>query len=749
MTQRSTKGASKQRRDAINERVGQIRDALPLSEVTRSRLSQLQVMALARAFIGKSKFFTSCFSEADDRSATWCEYFDFIQAMPGFLMIIGLDGRILYISDNICDYLGNSSVDTMTQTESVYDLIDARDQYVLRQVMNARAMDGDGLPDSKLSFSCRMNTSVRNIRYVAAPTKTGFERYRTIHVKGRFVRSHHLSSIYGVEQQACNIAFVAFCSPRLSFTDTLSPVDGGAAVGDSTVFRSVHGPDMKFVSVDSNGEFYLGVGRDAICGKSWYEIIHPDDMHDAQLKHIELMRAIEIGDLSACRSLCVRVQSRNGDVMWLHVIMSSCSSDEMAFDDVISWQHPGAMRRPKSMIICINRVVDDEEAMSIRMGELIDDVEQATSAAAPSRTGSSTVAGSEMGADDDIDTDLLIEQLGFSKTGNSSISGRQPMQVNGYQQRQQASKRTAESNGFVEGAASTKIRRTNEFVTSDNSAFCRSMPSPPFQQYDVPETDFSSQFSSFHGPFLGSGDFKSSASVNGSSFGSKCMSSDGSKCTSSDGLFQFGELKSEPIIIDDRASPLIPESFLTPQSSPASSRRSTQSPPQTAYPYDTYQAHSPVHTVPEAHFDDSLRTATHPVNLAMPREMSMFDDFLATGAARKPEVMATPVNSYSTQAGTDRILIDSSYLPELDESVLAFLEPGQAAAFGQQGQTVPRGHQVEEDRWWSREDNLIHSMLQIGGEFMSSYASRPGDVIDMRSRAHHTSQQWPTASLSY
>jgi len=56
---RSTKGASKQRRDAINEHVGQIRELLPVSEAARSRLSQLQVMALARSYIAKSNLFTA------------------------------------------------------------------------------------------------------------------------------------------------------------------------------------------------------------------------------------------------------------------------------------------------------------------------------------------------------------------------------------------------------------------------------------------------------------------------------------------------------------------------------------------------------------------------------------------------------------------------------------------------------------------------------------------------------------------
>jgi len=56
---RSTKGASKQRRDAINDRVSQIRDLLPVSEAARSRLSQLQVMAVAKSYIAKSNLFAT------------------------------------------------------------------------------------------------------------------------------------------------------------------------------------------------------------------------------------------------------------------------------------------------------------------------------------------------------------------------------------------------------------------------------------------------------------------------------------------------------------------------------------------------------------------------------------------------------------------------------------------------------------------------------------------------------------------
>ena len=57
-TYRSTKGASKQRRDLINGEIVKLRELLPLSEAARQRLSQLQVMSFASVYIRKCNDFT-------------------------------------------------------------------------------------------------------------------------------------------------------------------------------------------------------------------------------------------------------------------------------------------------------------------------------------------------------------------------------------------------------------------------------------------------------------------------------------------------------------------------------------------------------------------------------------------------------------------------------------------------------------------------------------------------------------------
>ena len=54
---KSTKGASKQRRDSINAEIANLRDLLPLPSSTRQRLSQLQLMALVCVYVRKSNYF--------------------------------------------------------------------------------------------------------------------------------------------------------------------------------------------------------------------------------------------------------------------------------------------------------------------------------------------------------------------------------------------------------------------------------------------------------------------------------------------------------------------------------------------------------------------------------------------------------------------------------------------------------------------------------------------------------------------
>ena len=97
-------------------------------------------------------------------------------------------------------------MDIITQTETLYELVDERDHSVIAEALSASAPDsaaaagagllpsaspsslmsqaaaggggGDDGDGGVVSFVCRMNTAARGMRYVAAPIKPGFERTR-------------------------------------------------------------------------------------------------------------------------------------------------------------------------------------------------------------------------------------------------------------------------------------------------------------------------------------------------------------------------------------------------------------------------------------------------------------------------------------------------------------------------------------------------------------------------------------------
>lgn len=55
---RSTKGASKARRDQINAEIRSLKDLLPISDADKARISYLHIMSLACIYTRKSIFFS-------------------------------------------------------------------------------------------------------------------------------------------------------------------------------------------------------------------------------------------------------------------------------------------------------------------------------------------------------------------------------------------------------------------------------------------------------------------------------------------------------------------------------------------------------------------------------------------------------------------------------------------------------------------------------------------------------------------
>lgn len=169
---RSTRGASKQRRDQINVEIQKLRDLLPLSDLIKDRLFQLQVMSLGCIFIRKHRYQQTVLQPQlqmlqMQMSSPMPRGIDICKALRGFMLMVTRSGKILHVSDNASEYLGHSVEEIMCQGDSIYDLVDGRDHGAVQAELASGPPGAATFPEERV-FICRLNlarTAKRQLQY--------------------------------------------------------------------------------------------------------------------------------------------------------------------------------------------------------------------------------------------------------------------------------------------------------------------------------------------------------------------------------------------------------------------------------------------------------------------------------------------------------------------------------------------------------------------------------------------------------
>ncbi|XP_067277366.1 neuronal PAS domain-containing protein 4-like isoform X2 [Pseudorasbora parva] len=297
---RSTKGASKARRDQINAEIRALRDLLPIGPEQREKLSYLQSMGLTCSFIRKTELLRE---EADSAGASPLTH-SFLQALPGFLVALTAEGKLIYVSENVTEYLGLSMVEVL-QGESFWDMMDSQDADALKLMLR------DPDLSTERSLVCRMLAS----KSVRLQSGSGCSMLIT----GRF-------------RSEC--VFVALCTPT---ADRLQDRLHG-----SGSFHTLHRPDMSLTHAPYSVLFHLGFSAEELIGRSWYGLLHPDDLTLAAHCHNTLLGA-EGGSSS---QMLVRLQRK--DLSWIRLYV--CATLEAS----------------RESITCVNHILSETEAEYLR-----------------------------------------------------------------------------------------------------------------------------------------------------------------------------------------------------------------------------------------------------------------------------------------------------------------------------------------------------------------------------------------------
>uniref|UniRef100_A0A3B5MIR1 Neuronal PAS domain protein 4a n=1 Tax=Xiphophorus couchianus TaxID=32473 RepID=A0A3B5MIR1_9TELE len=402
---RSTKGASKARRDQINAEIRNLKDLLPISDADKARLSYLHIMSLACMYTRKSVFFTQEAGSAgseQERAAflSFHELLELMQAMPGFLMLLTGEGKLLYLSDSVSEHLGHSMVDLVAQGDSVYDIIDTADHFIMRTNLSAStSLEMDRL------FRCRFNTS-KSVRRQSAGNKP-------VLIRARCLAPPCTASSYWTS----NPVWVCFCTPLEP-----QPTRSGSGPDRDTTsapplaetnlflacFHSQHGRDMRLQAAQDNMTVYLGYDVTALRSRSWYGLLHPQDLSHASAQHRSLLR--EGGEGRA--EMVVRVQAHDLSWVWLYMVL------QLQHGDI--------------PISSNNYIISDSEAWSVRQ-QLSSEQTQLTLvlSAGPSQPeGLSLQSPETLSSPDQVFTPgssgLSAQSFDFSTTGCSVGSSDEP-----------------------------------------------------------------------------------------------------------------------------------------------------------------------------------------------------------------------------------------------------------------------------------------------------------------------------------
>ncbi|XP_052365871.1 neuronal PAS domain-containing protein 4-like isoform X2 [Oncorhynchus keta] len=329
---RSTKGASKARRDQINSEIRNMRTLLPIPQEDQDRLSYLHSMAVITAYIRKSFLYKGLSADQSrlSSSSSYPLYETFLPAVHGFILILSSRGRLVYVSENVSDYLGLSMVDVL-QGDTFYDLVESQDVETVRSNLET----DNTTSTAERSFVCQMHTSKAfRQEYGNCCSIMVRGRYQTIPQSPQSTPTS--SPDRGRSGSPVEMVFLALCTP------TVNHLGNSIFSSCSSSFTSLHRPDMSFSHLDESVVFYLGYSSEELIGRSWYSLLHPEDLSLSAYSHKSLMQADE------GRQMEMVLRLQHSDLSW-------------------SWIYTRAAKLPGNQeVSCCNYIISETEAMYLR-----------------------------------------------------------------------------------------------------------------------------------------------------------------------------------------------------------------------------------------------------------------------------------------------------------------------------------------------------------------------------------------------
>nr|ADH01740.1 hypoxia-inducible factor 1 alpha [Oratosquilla oratoria] len=321
-----SRDAARCRRGKETEIFTELASALPLPQKTIAQLDKASVMRLTIAFLKTralcEKGVLRKVKEMGDGSKIDAEMdSSLLKALDGFVVILSMEGDIVYLSDNVSTHLGVSQVEMMGQL--LTDYTHPCDHEEARELLSLKCST-----DHRFAFlrlKCTLAAKGRNVNLKSAT-------YKVVQVSGEIVHSDG-----GVDSW-----FVALASPVPNPANVEFPLD-------KQTFVSRHSLDMKFTYVDDSICEFLGYGPEELVGQSAYALHHA---LDAQIVKESFKTLLVKGQVETSR---YRFLARGGGYAWVVTQATRIT---------------GPKDHKPQCIVCLNYVVSGIETPELILSDL-------------------------------------------------------------------------------------------------------------------------------------------------------------------------------------------------------------------------------------------------------------------------------------------------------------------------------------------------------------------------------------------
>ncbi|XP_076318284.1 uncharacterized protein LOC143229605 isoform X2 [Tachypleus tridentatus] len=224
-----------------------------------------------------------------------------LKALEGFLLILSEEGDLVYLSENVHQFLGLNQLDLMGH--SIYDFSHPCDHEEIKEILSLKSNENCKLlqPQSFfLRMKCTLTNKGRNVNIKSAS-------YKVIHCTGYITNN---IPVVKMETHACKANFTAL-NYFVSLAEPIPHPSNIEVTLDKQTFLSQHSLNMKFTYVDERIEDFLEYKQEELLGKSVFQYHHVLDTRIVE-KTYKIMFS-----KGQCETGPYRFLAKHGGYVWL------------------------------------------------------------------------------------------------------------------------------------------------------------------------------------------------------------------------------------------------------------------------------------------------------------------------------------------------------------------------------------------------------------------------------------------------